>query len=174
MTTRPPARVVAGRVPASGVPLSRLVGSIVGIIAISTLLTGMFLPWLSSGQVTRNSYQVAGTLDRFRLIDSALLDAVLAIWPFLGPAVVIAVLLAVVRLWRIAGAVAVVVGAIGAAGAVTAQVKVGTRSAFGVSLDTLGPSTVTIGGILLVLAGGLLWLPTRDAIRLSARRAAGS
>lgn len=169
MTTRPHARVVAPVVPASGVPLPRLAGSIVLLTATVTTMIGTFLPWLNSGQVTRNSYQVAGTLDRWRLIDSALLDAALAGWPFLGPGLMITVLLVAFRFWRTAGAAAALVGAIGAAGAVTAQLMVGERAAFGVSLNPVGPTTVTIGGVLLVLAGVLLWLPSRHAIWLTVR-----
>lgn len=169
MTTRPHVRVGATDAEAPGIPLSRLAGSVVLLTATATTVAGTFLPWLDSGRVTRNSYQLTGTLDRFRLIDSTLLDAALAVWPFLAPAGVAAFVLLVFRLWRTAGSVAALVGVIAVVGAVTAQVKVGDRAAFGVSLNSIGPATVIIGGVLLVLAGALLWLPSRHAVRLSVR-----
>ncbi|MGI8418545.1 MAG: hypothetical protein ACR2P2_20575 [Nakamurella sp.] len=141
------------------------------LVAITVCVAGMFSPWLMSGSVVRNSYQVIGALQRFRIIDNGLAMAALGGWPYLGPALMVPMLLVAFRCWRTAAAAAVVLGLLGISAAVTALVVVGGTSHFGIQLASIGPETVGCGSALLIVAGALLPMPDRLDVRVSWHRA---
>lgn len=132
--------------------------------AIAVIVIGTFLPWLTSGQIPRNSYQVAGALTRFRLIESGLLSAVVSVWPLIGPVVMVPLILLALRWWRAAGLVAAILGLLGAAASVTTLIVVGNRSRLGIQIQDTGPLTVAVGCALLAIAGGLLMLRGHDVL----------
>ena len=63
------------------------------------IVVGTFLPWLHSGSVGKNSYQLAGVGQR-RLELPGWADALLVGWPFLGPALAVLAALLASRLRR--------------------------------------------------------------------------
>lgn len=136
----------------------RRVGALLGLGGIVVTIAGTFLPWLTSGQVNRNSYAVAGLADRLLVEPGSVTSLALGAWPFVGPALLISVVLAALGLWRTAAmaasAVAVLIGGL-AAVALSAG-----GSADLVRLNLLGP-VVTLGGALLTIAGGVVVLTVR-------------
>lgn len=147
---------------AVGLPLRRSASCLLLVTATAVIVIGTFLPWLTSGEIPRNSYQVADALTRFRLIDSRLLSAVVNIWPLIGPVLTVPLILLAFRWWRAAGLVATALGLLGAAASVTTLVVVGHRSRLGIHLQDTGPLTVAVGSALLAIAGGLLMIGGRD------------
>lgn len=147
-----------------GLPLRRSASCLLLVTAIAMVVIGTFLPWLTSGDIPRNSYQLAGALTRFRVIDSGALSAVVTIWPLIGPVLMVPPILLAVRCWRAAGLVAGVLGLLGAAASVTTLIVVGHRSRLGIQLQDTGPLTVAVGSALLAIAGGLLMVRGRDVL----------
>ncbi len=124
-------------------------------MAVVVLLTGTFLPWVRSGRVTRNSYEVAGVGLR-RLDVAPWLEAVLQAWPFLGPLWAVVVVLAVLGRRRTAVAVALVLAvltAVVAAGGVYLALRF-DAAAFGGVIT--GPVVTLVGALGVVVAAVLL------------------
>jgi hypothetical protein len=112
------------------------------------LVIGTFLPWLESGQVSRNSYAAGGAL-RSLLQPDGLAGFVLDVWPFVSAAAAVA--LALLVLGRILLGAAVAVLAALAAGAVA----VATLAAPGHGLiraATLGPVVTLLGSAVAIMA----------------------
>ncbi len=148
--------------PLTGVPLHRIVlGSGLGIAGITLVVTGTFLPWVDSAGVLRNSYAVAGLLQRLDLIDSAGIRMLLAAWAFVGPLCLVPVVLAILRWWRSAGVAATVVGLLVGAVAAVVMVYTAGKEFAGVHLAGTGPWTVVAGAATLIAAGLLLAMPSR-------------
>ncbi|WP_154674083.1 hypothetical protein [Nakamurella lactea] len=180
ITPRPPTppsavRTVesAGRlIPAphsTGLPFWRSAAVLLLLTGIVVTLAGTFGPWLRSGSVDRNSYQIVGALQRFPLVDNAAVSGLLGAWPLLGPALMLPLVLAAFRLWRSAGALAVVLGIVGVVPSVVAVLVVGTRSRYGIQLDLVGPLTVIAGAVLVIAGGVLLMASCRRDIRVTVR-----
>ncbi len=118
------------------------------------VISGSFLPWVISGSVRRSSYAVIGVAERLGFGDEGLLGALVSAWPLFGVLSMTPVIAGLLRRWRLAGALCVLV-ALGA-GAVSfgilwvAAGKVGLT----VRLDPIGPSIMASGSLLL-LGGGL-------------------
>lgn len=121
------------------------------------LVAGTFLPWLRSGQVSRNSYRTGGAIQR--LLDArGPLDAALTAWPFL--ALVCAAVVAVFALGarRTAAALAVVPSL--AAGGVAVAVLAVDGTSFA-RPQPLGPSVTLAGALLVIMAATLVLFPRR-------------
>lgn len=165
----PSATVRSGSVPGrtsarSGVGILHLTGGLLAGVGLLSILWSMFLPWLASGPATRNSFQLMGLADRYRLFDAWWYRLAPDVWPFWGPAVVVVLLLLVLRLRRSAGVVGLLVGASSVAVGVLVLVYGGGRSAGGVHMVELGPTTMVIGGGLGCLGAAGLFL--RSSTRL--------
>lgn len=131
---------------------------------MAVLIAGTFLPWVVSGQVRRNSYEFAGLVQQLGVVSgvAALLARGL---PFLGPMCMVPVLVAVLGWRRSAGVLSVIVGVLVGGGSTALLILASGRSAMGVALDPLGPTTVIIGAALLTAAGVFLVLrPASPAV----------
>lgn len=147
-------------------PVIRTAAVLVLLVGLTLTIIGTFLPWLISGSVTRNSYQLAGALQQFRVVDSRLMDTVVAGWAFLGPILLVPTVLLALRMWRTAAGLSVGVGLLVAAAAVTTLVVVGSKSRFGIRLADAGPLTVACGSALIIVAGLLLLFSGRRDVRM--------
>lgn len=131
-----------------------------GGIGLLVLLAGTFLPWLRSGRAHRNSYRTGGLLRR--LIDaSGLVDAALAVWPFLGLACAAVVAVYALGARRASAALALVPG-IGA-GAVAVAVLGVDGSSFAAPVRT-GPVVTAIGALAVIIAASLVLFPRRARV----------
>lgn len=139
------------------------IAAAVGLLGIITAIAGSFLPWLVSGGVGRNSYQIAGLAERIGLLDGAA-GRILAVWPWWGPVCLCPVVLGVLRLWRLAGIAGAVCGVVAAGLSGVVLVEAGGPDRFGIRLATAGPVTMLVGGLITVAAALTL------AIRPPARR----
>lgn len=122
---------------------------------IVVLVVGTFLPWLRSGRISRNSYELAGVGVR-RLQAADWVEAPLRAWPFLGPLWAVVLVLMILTRPRVAGWVAVVLST------VTGLVALGGLFLV-VRLDSAMLSGVVIGP-LLTAAGAVVVLAASVAI----------
>lgn len=123
---------------------------------LAVAVAGTFLPWLRSGTVERDSYQVAGVVDHFDLLDNVFATAALKSWIALPLLATGCVLLLVLRRLRtgaaLAGALAIIVGTVSVLAAIQAGSADGGGALFGVT--AAGPVT-TAAGMTFVLCGAL-------------------
>ena len=123
---------------------------------VVVLLAGTFLPWLYSGQIPKNSYQLAGIGQR-RLSAPGWVEAVLGTWPFLGPLWAMALVVLLLRLRRWASGLSIIFALITGVVAVAVLVVGGRRSSSLIYGSVSGPA-VTAAGALLVLIAGIAML----------------
>lgn len=131
------------------------------VFGIVVTVIGAFAPWLRSGETTRNSFQVAGTAERFGFLDNPALHAVVDNWALVGPILMIPLICAGLRWWKACAAVAMVIGLTMAGLAVAVMIAVGDRRILTIELVAAGPVTVIVGGILITVAGSLVLLSGR-------------
>ncbi len=131
-----------------------------GITGVVLVVVGTFLPWASSGGRSYRSYAVAGLVDRLQLVKNGLVEALLAIWPFVGPLCLVPIVLAALRRRRAAGTAAIVIGLVVATGAAVVLEYAGSLHVPGVAVVGTGPWAVIAGG-LTIAAGGVLALAVR-------------
>jgi hypothetical protein len=114
------------------------------LLAAVALVVGTFLPWLRSGAVWRNSYEVWQSADRLGVVEGRAAETLHVVW-FLLPLGAAGLLVTVaLDRPRPSAALALVMGALavlGAAVALTAPLPTGT-----------GPLVTLVGGGLLVAA----------------------
>jgi hypothetical protein len=127
-------------------------------IGVVALLVGTFLPWLYSGRIGKNSYQLAGVGQR-RLNTPLWVDAMLVLWPYLGPLLAIAAVLLLVRRRRTAGILSAAVGL--TSGLVAAAVVVvGARMSSSIlSVSHSGPVVTVVGSVAVIAAAVGFFLP---------------
>lgn len=147
-------------------PLRRPVSLAATGLGLVLVIAGSFLPWLTSGQVVRNSYQLSAIAERLEILGDGFATAVLAAWPLLGPVSFLPVIAALLRWWRIAGGLAVVVGVPTALLSAVVLAVASGKSAAGIALEPTGPVVMLIGGMLLVGAGSVLLTVHRPRIRM--------
>ncbi|MEU4806800.1 hypothetical protein [Actinosynnema sp. NPDC023587] len=128
-----------------------------------TTVVGTFLPWLRSGSVTRDSYEVLA-LRGFAGLDGTWGEVIRAVWVGITPVAVVCVVLWSVRLRRFAAFSALVFGTIAGTVGALAAVQGGNEGAL-VGISLTGP-VVTLGGAVLGIAGAItvLTAKTRTAI----------
>lgn len=138
-------------------------GAVVGVVGLVTAVVGTFLPWLRSGSVTRDSYEVLA-LRGFAGLDTATGDVVRVVWVGLTPLAVCCAVLGLARLRRIAAWGALLFGTIAGTVAALAAVQGGNEGAL-VGISLTGP-VVTLCGAVLGIAGAITVLTanTRTAI----------
>jgi hypothetical protein len=138
--------------PAAGPALPTAIAA----FGMSLMIVGTFLPWVVSGQVRRSSYAAAGVIDRLGVAGEGMLDWLVGLWPLFGALCMLPVVAALLRWWRTAGVLAVLLALTGGGLSIGALVFAARAGSSGtVSLDPLGP-TVTVAGAALLLVGGLL------------------
>jgi len=117
---------------------------LIGIVVAS------FLPWLTSGGVLRNSYSSVGVVRRLVLAGGGYADTALSFWPLLGPVVMLAVTAGILRWWRTAAILTLLVGFItgGLAGGVLAVVS--SRRTIGVGLALVGPVWTVVAAVVAI------------------------
>lgn len=142
-------------------PFVRTAGLTLLVFGIVVTVIGAFAPWLQSGETTRNSFQVAGTAERFGLLDNPALHAIVDNWALLGPILMIPLICTGLRWWRACAMTAMVIGVAIAALALTVTIAVGDRQFLTISMVAAGPVTVIAGGILITVAGSLILLSGR-------------
>lgn len=83
------------------------------VVGVSGIVIGAFLPWIISGQTTRNSFTTVQVARRLGVVDSDVVSTMLAGWYFLPLGAVLVGVLAVLDRRR---PMAVLAGALGLAG----------------------------------------------------------
>ena len=121
---------------------------------LALVIVGSFLPWVISGTVKRSSYAIVGVVDRLGIAGSGPLSLLVSHWPLLGTLCFAPVIAAALRWWRVAGALAVLIGLLASLLSIGILVVALGRIGLTVQLDPLGPSVMAAGGLLLV-GGGL-------------------
>lgn len=134
-----------------------------GVVGLVTGVAGTFLPWLRSGSVTRDSYEVLA-LRGFAGLDGPSGEVVRGVWVGVTPLAVCCVVLWLLRLPRIAACLALLFGTIAGTVAALAAVQGGNEGSL-VGISLIGP-VVTLGGAVLGVAGAItvLTAKTRTAI----------
>jgi len=142
-----------------------VLGSVLTAGGLAAVILGSFLPWLTSGGVQRNSYAITGIMRRLGLAGGGYGATALSLWPLLGPVVMLAVTAAILRRWRLAAAIALLIALPTAVLAGAVLLVAGGRGGAGVSLAHPGPVT-TGSGALFAVAGALtVLLAARSAPR---------
>lgn len=139
---------------------------------LAVIVVGSFLPWLRSGNITRNSYESAGLADHFALVDNDFLATALRAWIAVPALATVSVTLIALRLGRVAGVlVLATAGFVGTtAGILTVQA---TDPAGLVGITAAGPVT-SLAGSVIALIGALGILVTAGHTRGPADGRAGT
>jgi len=121
---------------------------VVGVLGIAA---GAFLPWIVSGDTTRNSFTTVQVARRLGVVDSDLASALLAAWYFVPVAVATAGLLAAVGRPRMTASIAVGVAAVTTGFAVVVlrapiEPAVGVPFSLGAALGTIAAAVVSLSG----------------------------
>lgn len=141
--------------PTTRQPALRVGAFAAGLAGVLAIILGTFLPWVVSGQVSRNLYTIAGVADRIGLLGPG--DSVSGWLALTGPLCILPVLLAVLRLRRSAAVLGLLVAVLAGGFAGTVLALLAGRSRLGVHLALPGPVTVLVGAVLLAAAAiGLL------------------
>jgi len=124
---------------------------------------GTFLPWFTSGSVSRSSYAAAGLADRLDLLDDPVAGTALRTWVAVPALVAVCVVLFVCGLTRTGAVVTAILALTGGTVALLATVEAHGSSGV-VAVASGGPAT-TLGGSVLALAGAVGTLITARAGR---------
>lgn len=128
---------------------------LVGLIGVVAVIVGTFLPWLDSGTRGHNIYELVGVAGKLGFLDTGLARTIPTIVSLLGPACILPVVLALLRLRRTAAILAVACGALTAVPAVAVLLLGDRAEQVGIGVDPTGPVVVLVGGVLLITAGVL-------------------
>lgn len=147
-------------------PAGTALGSAAVGVGSVLLVIAAFLPWLTSGETSRTSFQTARLLERFHVVPDVL-QPLMPIWPLLPPLVVLPLLLIALRAWRWAGAAATLLALVFALAAGGGLYYGADVSAFGVALATDGPIFMLAGAAVLLAGGVRLLVAGRAQARLA-------
>ena len=120
------------------------------------VVAGMFLPWLSSGSVDRNSFAVVAVLSRLNVVRNGALAWVPGLWPVAAVAMLVPVALLVLGLRRSAGGCAAVLGLFALVLGVLTLALGSGRAAAGIRLALTGPVVLAVGAAVMLVAAVLL------------------
>jgi hypothetical protein len=148
----------------SGRSAARIAGPVSGVVGLFVLVAGTFLPWLSSGQARRNSYQTGGALRRLLGLHGVL-EACVSAWPFVGLvcAAVVVLFAGGLRRWA---AVLGLLTALATGAVAIAALRV--DSTFFVRPERFGPA-VTLAGAAVLLVGASVQLISAGLLGASRR-----
>ena len=138
-------------------------GAAVSAIGLVCVLIGSFLPWLVSGGVRRDSYAIVGIVGRLGLAGSGFAATALSFWPLLGPVVMLPVIAAILRRWRIAAVTAMLIGLITGLTSGGVLIVASGHRAMGIGVENQGPVCTAIGAAAAILGALVLLIraPTR-------------
>jgi hypothetical protein len=138
-------------------------GGAFGAVGLITGVVGTFLPWLRSGNVNRDSYEVL-SLRGFAGSSTGAADVVTGIWVGITPLAVLAVALWVVRFRRFAACISIIFAIITGTVAALAVVQGGDEKSL-IAINVVGPA-VTLSGAVLAIVGAItvLTAKTRSAM----------
>lgn len=137
------------------------VGATLSLVGLLVVVTGTFLPWLTSGGVKRNSYAVLGIVRRLRFLDGGPTATAISLWPLLGTVAMVPVIAGILHWWRIAAVTTLLFGVLTGLGAAGVLAVAGGHGGAGIALSPTGPSVTTAGAVLAVLGGVLVLLSRR-------------
>ncbi|MFC4003436.1 hypothetical protein ACFS2C_16685 [Prauserella oleivorans] len=145
-------------------PTAAHVSAVVSSLGLVVAVTGSFLPWFRSGEVERNSYQAAGLVDRFALLDNPFATGALAAWGAVPLLCALCVALFATRLLRVGATTTVLLAIV--VGTVSLLATVQRSDGEGViGITPAGPLTTTTGMGIALLGGlgvlGTAWRPRR-------------
>lgn len=121
-------------------------GPLLGAAGIVAVWAATLLPWARSGQVDRNLFSVGALAGRLGFLGSLPSGALAAIFLVTAlPAVLV-----LLRLWRAAGVLAGLIGALAVATGVAA-LSAGQRGGT-ITVHPAGPTALVIAGLLLLAA----------------------
>lgn len=141
-----------------------IAGVAVGFAGLIVLVVGTFLPWLTSGQARRNSYQAGGALRRLLGLRGAA-DAAVSAWPLLALVCAAAVAIFALGLRRSAAMLALVAALAAGSVAVAALRVDGNRF---IRPLILGPIVTLVGATTVILAATLVLISAQTP-RISQR-----
>lgn len=131
------------------------------LLGVALTVTGSFLTWVLSGRVGKNSYQVAGSLDRYFPGLNGPGQLAVSSWPFQGPAWAVAAVLYILGLRRTGAALGAALALLAATVAILALSYGGDLNNRFLSLDPTGPITTLIGSAIVLAGCGLVIFSAR-------------
>lgn len=148
----------------AGAPTGRSSGRVraAGAVLVFTgpvvVVCGTFAPWLTSGGVDRDSYAIAGVVDRLSLAGDGFGSTALSWWPLIGPIAMLPLITGMLRWWRTSAWIAIAFGLlIGIVGGAVLAVA-GGHVAAGVQLAPAGPTITVVGAVIALLGGAVILL----------------
>lgn len=139
--------------------------AVVASVGLATMVLGSFLPWLHSGDVQRNSYEIVALAERFDLFEGDVVNAALRAWIAVPIACTACVVAYTLSLRRTAAVISCILAVLFGTIAVLVAVQGGDSPA-AVGVTRAGP-VVTAGGAVLALAGSLTVLVATKRLRAS-------
>ncbi|RIJ70974.1 hypothetical protein D1871_16305 [Nakamurella silvestris] len=133
-----------------------------GAVGVVLAVTGTFLPWIQSGRVAKNSYQLAGAAERYLPDVNSVVTAAVALWPWQGPAWAVVLVLYLLRLRRTAAIAGGVLALLLLTVSVAALVLGPRADSSWVTMRSAGPVVTTIGCALVLVAAVLITLRRRN------------
>lgn len=140
------------------------------VLSCALVVAGLFLPWLRSGSVERNSFQVAAVINRLALVRDSSLSWLPDAWPGVAVVVLVPIALLVTGLRRWAGGCALAVGVLTLGLGVATLVLGSGRAAAGIRLAPAGPAVLALGAAGLVITGVVLLIRVRPVEANPVRR----
>lgn len=132
-----------------------VVPAVLGATGLFVVVVGTFLPWLRSGQATRNSYEAGGAVRRL-LGTTGLVDNLLALWPLVGIACAASIALVLLGLRRLgtltAGLAALAAGAAGVGALATTATSFAEVVVTGPLVTLIGATLVALGVVIRALS----------------------
>lgn len=138
-------------------------------VAMSGLLlivVGSFLPWIGSGSALRDSFEIAGVLDRLGPQDDPALTFALSVWIAVPLICVLTIGFYVAGLARTSAVCAIIISAVAGTVGLATYVVVGDGPGLVTSVPA-GPMTTCLGGVIALFGalGILLGLRARSGVR---------
>ncbi|WP_157440508.1 hypothetical protein [Actinokineospora inagensis] len=135
-----------------------------GLVVVAV---GMFLPWLRSGAVLRDSFQVVGVITTLGFLRGQALELVLRAWFAIIPAITLSVVLYALGFRRsgatLGAAIAIITGTVSGGATVESG---GDDGPLGIAAT--GPATTLTGSVLAVLGAVLIVVNGRGGTRRNA------
>lgn len=132
------------------------IGAMVAIVA-------SFSPWLQSGEISRNSYDLLGLFHLLRIAHRGEVRVLIRLWPLM-PLLVIAAVVAAWWEWRFPAGLLGLLGGI-YAGVLSAAVALAIHDRYRISVS-VAPTWTAIGSSMLILGSLIvliLQVPSADA-----------
>ncbi|MGX7829739.1 hypothetical protein ACTG9Q_32110 [Actinokineospora sp. 24-640] len=123
----------------------------IGLVGLVTAVVGMFLPWLRSGAVLRDSFELVGVIQTLGFLRGQALEVLLYAWYGLLPAITLSIAAYALGARRVGATIALLATIILGTIAGGARVEYGS-GAGSVGIADTGPTVSLIGAALAVAA----------------------